>query len=62
MHLDIAVADLDAAVAEALRLGATQEEVQPAPDRWPVLRDPAGHIFCVSDRIQDYLPVDLNSS
>jgi Glyoxalase-like domain len=59
MHLDIAVSDLDAAVAEALRLGATQEEIQPAPDRWRVLRDPAGHIFCLSDRIQDYLPVDV---
>jgi antitoxin YefM len=56
MHLDIAVGDLDAAVTEALRLGATQEEeVQPAPDRWRVMRDPAGHIFCVSDRIQEYL-------
>lgn len=61
-HLDIAVGDLDAAVAEALRLGAMQEEIQPAPDRWRVLRDPAGHIFCLSDRIQDYLPVDLESS
>lgn len=59
MHLDIAVGDLDAAVAEALRLGATQEEVQPAPDRWRVMRDPAGHIFCISDRIQEYLPIDF---
>jgi hypothetical protein len=58
MHLDIAVGDLDAGVTEALRLGATQEEIQPAPDRWRVMRDPAGHIFCVSDRIQEYLPVD----
>lgn len=61
VHLDIAVADLHAAVAEALRLGATQEGVQPAPDRWRVMRDPAGHVFCLSDRIQEYLPVDLGT-
>jgi hypothetical protein len=61
VHLDIAVADLDAAVAEAIRLGATQENVQPAPDRWRVMRDPAGHVFCLSDRIQEYLPVDLGT-
>jgi hypothetical protein len=47
MHLDIAVTDLDAAVAEAIQLGATQEHVQPAPDKWRVMRDPAGHIFCL---------------
>jgi hypothetical protein len=47
MHLDIAVADLDAAVAEAIRLGATQEHVQPSPGKWRVMRDPAGHIFCL---------------
>jgi hypothetical protein len=58
VHLDLAVADLDAAVAEA-RLGATQEHAQPAPDSWRVVRDPAGHVFCLSDRIPEYLPVDL---
>ncbi|HEY2080532.1 MAG TPA: VOC family protein [Streptosporangiaceae bacterium] len=60
-HLDIAVADLDAAVAEAIRLGATEEHVQPAPDRWRVMRDPAGHVFCLSDRIQEYLPVEFGT-
>jgi hypothetical protein len=58
MHLDIAVADLETAVSRAVRLGASQEDVQPSPDRWRVMRDPAGHIFCLSDRIQDYLPLD----
>jgi len=61
VHLDIAVTNLDAAVAEAIRLGATQEHVQPAADRWRVMRDPAGHVFCLSDRIQEYLPIDLGT-
>jgi|HubBroStandDraft_3_1064219.scaffolds.fasta_scaffold200992_1 hypothetical protein len=60
MHLDIAVDDLAAAVREALQLGATQEEDQPSPERWRVMRDPAGHLFCLSDHIQDYLPIDLD--
>src|SRR5258708_37694005 len=43
MHLDLAVNDLDAAEAEAIRLGATRPAAQPAPDRWRVLLGPAGH-------------------
>jgi Glyoxalase-like domain len=50
-HLDLAVDDLDPAEAQALRLGATKPEVQPAPDRWRVLLDPAGHPFCLSTQI-----------
>jgi Glyoxalase-like domain len=61
MHLDLAVDDLPAAVREALHLGATQEEEQPSPQHWRVMRDPAGHLFCLSDHIQDYLPIDLNT-
>lgn len=57
IHLDVAVTDLDAAVSEALRLGAAQEDVQPSPRRWRVMRDPAGHVFCLSDRIHEYLPI-----
>ncbi len=34
IHLDLAVADLEATVAEAERLGARLAPVQPAPDRW----------------------------
>jgi hypothetical protein len=51
IHLDLAVADLDAAVAEALRLGARHAAVQPAPDRWRVLLDPAGHPFCLTTQV-----------
>jgi len=47
MHLDLAVADLDTAEHEAVRLGATKEHHQPSPDRARVLRDPAGHPFCL---------------
>lgn len=51
MHLDLAVVDLNEAEAEALRLGARRAAVQPAPDRWRVLLDPAGHPFCLSIQI-----------
>jgi hypothetical protein len=53
LHLDLAVDDLDAAEAEALRIGATLPAVQPAPDRWRVLLDPAGHPFCLSTQIPE---------
>ncbi len=48
IHLDLAVDDLDAAVAEAETLGARVSSVQPAPNHWRVLVDPAGHPFCVT--------------
>jgi Glyoxalase-like domain len=60
IHLDLAVTDLEAAVVETLRLGATQERDQPAPGRWRDMRDPAGHLFCLSDHIHEYLPIDLS--
>jgi hypothetical protein len=47
IHLDLAVDDLDSAEARALQLGATKESHQPSPDRARVLRDPAGHPFCL---------------
>lgn len=47
MHFDLAVDDLDLAEAEATRLGATREGHQPDPTRSRVLRDPAGHPFCL---------------
>lgn len=53
MHLDLAVDDLDQAEAEALRLGATRAADQPAPERWRVLLDPAGHPFCLSTQIPE---------
>jgi predicted enzyme related to lactoylglutathione lyase len=46
MHFDFQVADLDAAMAEAVALGATVAEHQ-AQDDVRVLIDPAGHPFCL---------------
>ena len=51
IHLDLAVTDLEGAVAEAERLGARQAPDQPAPDKWRVLIDPAGHPFCLTTMI-----------
>ncbi|MFG1933927.1 VOC family protein [Mycobacterium sp. NPDC048908] len=48
MHIDVAVDDLDSAVPAAIALGAVEAARQPAPDRWRVLLDPAGHPFCLS--------------
>ena len=53
VHLDLSVADLEEATAEALSLGAHQAPIQPAPERWRVLLDPAGHPFCLSTQIPD---------
>ncbi|MFD4261749.1 VOC family protein [Streptomyces sp. NPDC058534] len=47
-HIDLGVDDLDAAETRLLSLGAMKPDYQPAPDRWRVLLDPAGHPFCVS--------------
>ncbi len=46
MHFDFQVADLDEAVAEATRLGATVADHQPQANV-RVLFDPAGHPFCL---------------
>ena len=51
IHLDLAVADLNAAAVDAERLGARTVADQPAPDRWLVLTDPAGHPFCLTTQI-----------
>ncbi|WP_405136946.1 VOC family protein [Nocardia sp. NBC_01388] len=47
IHLDLAVADLDVAQAEAVRLGARIADHQAAPAKCRVLFDPAGHPFCL---------------
>lgn len=47
-HLDLAVDDLDAAVAACAGLGASVPEHQPG-ETWRVLLDPAGHPFCLTD-------------
>jgi len=49
LHLDLTVEGLDAAEEEALSLGATKETEQPSPERSRVLRDPAGHPFCLRE-------------
>jgi hypothetical protein len=46
MHVDVGVADVTAAVEDALALGATLAEFQPQDDL-RVLLDPAGHPFCL---------------
>jgi catechol 2,3-dioxygenase-like lactoylglutathione lyase family enzyme len=47
VHLDIAVDDLEAAVARALEAGATLADYQPQA-HVRVLLDPAGHPFCLA--------------
>ncbi|MFI5982403.1 VOC family protein [Streptomyces sp. NPDC051555] len=47
-HLELGVDDLDAAQARLLALGAEAPAVQPEPERWRVLLDPAGHPFCIT--------------
>ncbi len=47
MHLDLEVAELDAAVAHALELGATLAKHQPQKNV-RLLVDPVGHPFCLS--------------
>jgi hypothetical protein len=51
IHVDLAVTDLEAAVAGAEQLGARPATFQPSPDRWRVLIDPAGHPFCLTTQI-----------
>jgi predicted enzyme related to lactoylglutathione lyase len=46
MHLDIEVEDLEAAVTDAVALGARVADFQPQ-DNVRVLLDPAGHPFCL---------------
>jgi predicted enzyme related to lactoylglutathione lyase len=47
-HIDLAVDDLDEAEARAVAAGAVRATVQPEPDGYRVLLDPAGHPFCLS--------------
>ena len=53
LHLELAVSDLDAQETRILALGATKAEIQPNPDSWRVLMDPAGHPFCITKLIPD---------
>ena len=47
-HLDLDTADIPAAEARAVELGASVPEFQPG-DTWRVLLDPAGHPFCLAN-------------
>ncbi|GHB55017.1 glyoxalase [Streptomyces cirratus] len=47
-HIELGVDDLEVAQAWLLALGAVEPTVQPEPDRWRVLLDPAGHPFCIT--------------
>jgi len=51
LHLELAVDDLDGSEAAAVALGARKAAEQPAPDKWRVLLDPAGHPFCITSLI-----------
>ncbi|MBW4077335.1 MAG: VOC family protein [Acidobacteria bacterium] len=53
IHLDLAVDDLASGVTQALELGAVRADFQPAPERYVVLFDPAGHPFCLTTQIPD---------
>jgi hypothetical protein len=52
MHLDIQVTDLEAAVADAVVLGARVATFQPQ-EHVRVLLDPAGHPFCLCREAED---------
>lgn len=51
LHLELSVDDVEAAEAAALAIGATKAAVQPSPEQWRVLLDPAGHPFCITTLI-----------
>ncbi len=53
VHLDLAVDDLGRAEERAVSLGAVRAVEQPAPDRYLVFLDPAGHPFCLSTQIPE---------
>ncbi|MDT0419242.1 MULTISPECIES: VOC family protein [unclassified Streptomyces] len=46
-HLDLGVADLDAAEHLALTAGARRLTTPPGIKGWRVYADPAGHVFCL---------------
>lgn len=51
IHLNLAVDDVESAVAEALRHGASSATFQPAPSEFRVMLDPAGHPFCLTTQL-----------
>jgi len=61
LHLDVGVAGLDAAVADAVALGATVASFQPQDDV-RVLLDPSGHPFCLYLDTDDDAPTGEDSA
>jgi hypothetical protein len=53
IHLELAVENLEAAEAAAVAIGARTTGVQPSPELWRVLLDPAGHPFCITTLIPE---------
>lgn len=51
VHLEFAVAELEHSVAAAVAAGARLADMQPSPERWQVLLDPAGYPFCFTTMI-----------
>ncbi|MEU8226580.1 VOC family protein [Kribbella sp. NPDC048915] len=47
-HLDFRAPDLDAEQQRVVAAGGRPTAVQPAPDRFRVFLDPAGHPFCLT--------------
>ena len=47
-RIDLEVTDLDQTEKRVVSLGAVRADSKPAPDRFLVLFDPAGHPFCLS--------------
>ncbi len=47
-HFDLAVEDLGEAERRCVELGARVPSDQPGGDRWRVLTDPSGHLFCLT--------------
>ena len=51
VHLDLWADDLEQAEQQLRRLGAVRAEPQPpGPGGLVVMRDPAGHLFCICER------------
>ncbi len=48
VHLDFVVEDIDATEARLTAIGATRPAFQPGGQRFRVLVDPAGHVFCLA--------------
>jgi hypothetical protein len=47
VHVDLRARDFEAAVTQAVALGATPADDVYTGDRWQVLRDPEGNEFCI---------------